>query len=342
MGDILTALPLELRHQDVVDDVAVVGRVGGDDAQHPGLAIEVLGRVLVSRELHLARGHVDARHLVAPPLGEPLHDPGRGLRAGVEVGGVGLGELVTETDASNRNHVVARQLGEALGADRGVPEDRVRVVGLHHPVELGEDALVVAVVALPGVGVDVHLAAVEDEVLVEEVLEGGVESLGVVVGVEQALRLEDGIDLGAVVGDVVDQLDGVAGHPGGGGAAVVAEGRAGGAGYAGRRPVAEGGIELPPLDAVGGVAGERRRGRTGRARAAGGRGGAGTRRPRYGSPRGGTRYGGPRSGGTGAPLSVDWKSSTSSTRRSSSGARGRSPRSRRHSFARRSAAAIRP
>src|SRR5207244_12479322 len=111
--------------------------------------------------------------------------------------------------------------------------------------------------ALARVGGDVHLAPVEHVVAVDEVGHGRVEGLGLVVGDEQPLGLEDGVDLGAVVRHVVDDLDLLVAHALVGPASVVHRVRSrsvtDGAGHARRGPVGDGGVELASPDAVAGV-----------------------------------------------------------------------------------------
>src|SRR5207249_3009075 len=78
---------------------------------------------------------------------------------------------------------------------------------------LREEALVVGrhALALALVGDDLHLASVEHEVLVDEALERLVEHDALAVALVEALGLEDGVDLGAVVREVVDDRDRVGG-----------------------------------------------------------------------------------------------------------------------------------
>ena len=254
--DVVAAVLLQCRVEHLLHRVLVVGVVGADDAEPAGLPVEVLGRVVGAGVLRLARRHVDARHLVAPPLGERRLHPAGALPRAVEVRRVGVGELVAEAVAAHADRLLAGQLGVAGGAQGGVPEDDVRVVRVDDLVHLGDQALVVGRHALAPalVGLDVHLAPVEHVVLVEEDLHGLVELLGVGVGDEGALGLEDGVHLGAVVGDVVDDGDRVLGDALVGGAAVVGEGAARGSGRARGRPPGNGGVVLAAVLAVRGVA----------------------------------------------------------------------------------------
>ena len=91
---------------------------------------------------------------------------------------------------------------------------------------------------------------------VDELLVGLVPDLGLVGVVVEALGLEDLVDLGAVVGDVVDDLDGVAADTAPGLAAVVRIRVTGLAGHADGGVEVETRVELPAVVAVGPVAGE--------------------------------------------------------------------------------------
>src|SRR5206468_5441343 len=97
---------------------------------------------------------------------------------------------------------------------------------------------------------DLHLASVEHEVLVDEALERLVEHDALAVALVEALGLEDGVDLGAVVREVVDDRDRVGGDALPGGALVVGELAAGSTGHAGRRVERDLRVERAPSHAV--------------------------------------------------------------------------------------------
>ena len=201
MGDVDAALLLEQRHEEVVDGVLVVRIVGADDAGHAGMTIEVLRRIRRARVLH------GPRQLRAIELGEGLFYGGTALPGFVEVGRECLGEVVREPRTADGHRVEARELRVALRAQGRLPVHRERVVRVDDRVHLRDQAVVLRrhALALALIRHDLHVPAVQHVVLVDERLPRLVEHLGIRVGDERALGLEDGVDLRAVVGHVVDQ-----------------------------------------------------------------------------------------------------------------------------------------
>ena len=240
------------RRQHLVHGVLVVRIIGADDPQAARLTVEVLSRVVRLGVADLAIGIADAGELLAPPLAEGSLHPRCALTARVEVRRELVGELVTEAVAAEGDDPLASDLGETGGANRREPLEDVRVIRVDDAIDLGDQAGQVGwhAPALALVGDDLHLAAVEHEVLVDEVLHRRVEGPGVVGGDELALGLEDGVDLGAVVGHVVDDSDGIGRHPRRRGPTVVRRRATRGARHARGRPVRDVRIELAPRDAV--------------------------------------------------------------------------------------------
>src|SRR5581483_7097873 len=112
-------------------------------------------------------------------------------------------------DAAPGDDVVLCESGVAGRAQRRRPHHAVRVVLADDRVHLGQQARVVGWnrLTLTLIRDDLHLATPQHVVGVDEVLPGGVELDALLVALVKALGLQDGVDLGAVVRQVVDQRD---------------------------------------------------------------------------------------------------------------------------------------